>query len=116
MVTRAAAAVNQALVLRNWLVAAHLVEFEQNGADRARYGARLLEMLAADLWARGIKGLNARVLERSRLLFLTYPLLGSAIPATLSPELEPALRRAPADACPSPLPVGEVLRFSWSHL
>lgn len=35
MVTRAAAVVNQALVLRNWLVGAYIVEFEQNGADRA---------------------------------------------------------------------------------
>jgi hypothetical protein len=39
---RAAAAVNQALVLRNWLVGAYIVEFEQNGKDRAKYGLGLL--------------------------------------------------------------------------
>ena len=38
---RAAQAVNQALVLRNWLIGAHLVEFEQSGEDRARYGEQL---------------------------------------------------------------------------
>lgn len=37
-VGRAAAAVNQGLVLRNWLVGAYVVEFEQGGADRAKYG------------------------------------------------------------------------------
>ena len=37
---RAVAAVNQALVIRNWLVGAYLVEFEQNGKDRAKYGER----------------------------------------------------------------------------
>ena len=42
MVTRAAVAVNQALVLRNWLIGAYIVEFEQNGTDRAKYGTRLL--------------------------------------------------------------------------
>ena len=47
MVTRAAVAVNQALVLRNWLIGAYIVEFEQHGADRAKYGARLLPTLAA---------------------------------------------------------------------
>ncbi len=58
---RAVAAVNQALVLRNWLVGAYLVEFEQKGKDRAKYGARLLEKLAQDLAARRVKGLvNAR--------------------------------------------------------
>lgn len=45
----AARAVNRALVLRNWLIGAHLVEFEQQGADRAAYGAGLLKRLATDL-------------------------------------------------------------------
>jgi hypothetical protein len=33
---RAALAVNQALVLRNWLVGAWIFEFEQSGKDRAK--------------------------------------------------------------------------------
>jgi hypothetical protein len=41
--SQAAAAVNQALVLRNRLVGAWIVEFEQHGKDRAKYGAKLLE-------------------------------------------------------------------------
>jgi hypothetical protein len=40
---------NQALVIRNWLVGAWLVEFEQSGKDRAKYGQKLLESVAADL-------------------------------------------------------------------
>ena len=71
---RAAAAVNQALVLRNWLVGAYLVEFEQKGKDRAKYGARLLERLAADLAARKVNGLgDPRVLRDCRVLYQTYP-------------------------------------------
>ena len=42
---RAALAVNRWLILRNWVIG-HLVEFEQNGEDRAKYGARLLTELA----------------------------------------------------------------------
>jgi predicted nuclease of restriction endonuclease-like (RecB) superfamily len=73
MVARAAVAVNQALVLRNWLIGAYIVEFEQNGADRAKYGARLLETLAADLKAQGIKGLGARTLWNCKSFFSLYP-------------------------------------------
>jgi hypothetical protein len=84
MVTRAAVAVNQALVLRNWLIGAYIVEFEQNGADRAKYGARLLPTLAKDLKVKGIRGLGAEVLRTCRLFFLSYP----GISQTLSGKLE----------------------------
>jgi hypothetical protein len=59
MVTRVATVANQALVMRNWMVGAYIVEFEQNGADRAKYGERLLERLAEDLKGKGIKGMGA---------------------------------------------------------
>jgi DUF1016 N-terminal domain/TaqI-like C-terminal specificity domain len=84
LVTRAAVAVNQALVLRNWLIGAYIVEFEQNGSDRAKYGARLLPTLAKDLKAKAIKGLGAEVLRTCRLFFLSYP----GISQTLSGKLE----------------------------
>lgn len=70
---RASIAVNQALVIRNWLVGKYIVEYEQGGRDRARYGARLLERLATDLAVRGVKGCSRDMLERMRAPFLTYP-------------------------------------------
>lgn len=79
MVTRAAAAVNQALVLRNWLIGAYIVEFEQNGSDRAKYGARLLETLARDLASEGVKGLGFTSLKMCRLFFQTYPAIGQTV-------------------------------------
>jgi len=51
-----AGAVNKHLVLRNWLMGAYLIEFEQRGTDRAAYGAGLLKRLASDLKARGVPG------------------------------------------------------------
>lgn len=68
---------NVGLTLRNWLVGAYIVEFEQNGEDRARYGLQLITTLAEEL---KIKGLNPTNLELSRRLFLAYP----TIPQTLS--------------------------------
>jgi len=65
---------NQALVMRNWLVGAWLVEFEQSGKDRAKYGQKLLESVAADLAKMGIKGLtDPRVLRDCRVLYRVYP-------------------------------------------
>ena len=42
----AAGAVNRHLILRNWLIGAHLIEFEQHGQDRAQYGTGLLKSVA----------------------------------------------------------------------
>jgi hypothetical protein len=39
---KATSAVNQSLTVRNWLIGFYIVEFEQNGEDRAKYGDRLL--------------------------------------------------------------------------
>jgi hypothetical protein len=80
---RAAAAVNQALVIRNWLVGAYLVEFEQRGEDRAKYGAKLLPRLAEDLTQRRLKGLGVSMLELMRRLYQVYPQLAAKIPSPL---------------------------------
>ena len=42
-------AVNQLLTIRNWLIGFYIVEFEQNGEERATYGSRLLETIAEKL-------------------------------------------------------------------
>ena len=38
----AKSAVNQLLTLRNWAIGYYIVEYEQDGSDRAKYGTRLL--------------------------------------------------------------------------
>lgn len=84
---RAALAVNRALVLRNWMIGAYLVEFEQDGADRAAYGARLLPRLSRDLRHHDVKGVSPDVLERMRLLYVHYPQLRLHIFATTTRNL-----------------------------
>lgn len=49
-------AVNMHITLRNWVTGFFIVEFEQNGSDRAEYGTKLLENLAKSI---SIKGLSA---------------------------------------------------------
>ncbi|HNT16236.1 MAG TPA: DUF1016 N-terminal domain-containing protein [Verrucomicrobiota bacterium] len=69
----AAGAVNRHLILRNWLVGAYLVEFEQAGDDRAKYGAGLLKRVADDLKSREITGLGVSTLKDCRTLYRLYP-------------------------------------------
>ena len=54
---QAAHAVNLALTSRNWLIGYYIVEFEQNGEDKAAYGEQLLKKLESRL---NTKGLTAR--------------------------------------------------------
>ncbi len=125
----AAGAVNRHLILRNWLIGAYLVEFEQAGEDRAKYGTSLLKRVATDLRARDISGCAVRMLERMRVLYLSYPQLREAIPSPLatisripaavnklgiSPPAVTKLTKTKTG--PRGLPVQMLLQLSWTHL
>lgn len=69
---QAAHAINLALTTRNWLIGYYIVEYEQNGEDRAKYGEQLLNKLAKRM---GRKGLEARRLREFRQFYQTYPQL-----------------------------------------
>ena len=81
-------AVNQMLTIRNWLIGYYIVEFEQNGKDRAEYGDRLIESIAGEL--AHIKGIDKRSLFRFRQFYLFYPQIAEAIQGSVSPILEQA--------------------------
>ncbi len=70
---RAVSAVNQSLTIRNWLYGYYIVEYEQNGKDRAKYGDKLLTVLAKNLKSKGLKGLSQRNLYNFCQFYLTYP-------------------------------------------
>ncbi len=74
--TEAAKAINKALTARNWLIGLYIVEFEQNGEDRAEYGKKLLENLAKKL---NSKGLSFRNLKLFRQFYLEFPQLSEPI-------------------------------------
>jgi predicted nuclease of restriction endonuclease-like (RecB) superfamily len=72
-------AVNLALTVRNWLIGYHIFEYEQQGSDRAAYGARLLASLAKDLRGRLGRGFAQRNLFRFRDFYRCYPNLPSVM-------------------------------------
>ncbi|MCF8299335.1 MAG: PDDEXK nuclease domain-containing protein [Saprospiraceae bacterium] len=72
---QAANAINQALTIRNWLIGYHIVEFEQKGEDKAKYGDKLIRKLADEL--KNIKGLDIRALHNFRLFYQSYHQIGN---------------------------------------
>jgi len=62
-------AVNIGLTSRNWLIGLYIVEFEQNGEDRAIYGDKLIYNLSQKM---AIRGLSETNLKNSRLFYLAY--------------------------------------------
>jgi hypothetical protein len=74
---RAASAINQGLVIRNWLIGYYIVEFEQNGEDFAQYGERLLYRISEEMTGAGIKGMSYTNLTLYRKFYLVYPHLST---------------------------------------
>lgn len=66
-------AVNQMATLRNWLIGCYIVEYEQKGSDRAKYGDRLLKRLEERV---NTKGLNLTLFKVARNFYLLYPQIG----------------------------------------
>ena len=82
---QAAHAVNLALTSRNWLMGYYIVEFEQNGEDRAAYGEQLLKKLEQRLKT---KGLNERRFREFRRLYLVYPQLKEPITQHIASQIQ----------------------------
>lgn len=73
---QAAHAVNLSLTTRNWLIGFYIVEFEQHGEDRAKYGEKLLNRLSEKI---NSKGFEPRRLREYRQLYTTYPHLATEV-------------------------------------
>lgn len=116
---QASKAVNIALTLRNWTIGCFIQEYEQYGADRAKYGEQLLARLAQALALKGMERVSERELRRFRHFYRTYP----QIRQSLTPELHQAIpasnaiRESATPESASPTPAGDLLeKLSFTHL
>ena len=80
-------AVNVALTLRNWLIGCRIVEFEQQGKDRAAYGENLMARLSQRLGTHGLPQVTPRELRRYRQLYHTYPQIWQSVTAKLLSDI-----------------------------
>lgn len=72
----AKSAVNQLMTLQNWAIGYYIVEYEQDGSDRAEYGSHLLKNLEKQI---DQKGMNYTLFKACRQFYKVYPQIGSTV-------------------------------------
>lgn len=77
-------AVNRHATMRNWLIGLFIVEYQQRGEDRAKYGEKLLKCLEESLKT---QGLNVTLFQNSRLFYTLYPQVGTLLMLDKQPTL-----------------------------
>jgi DUF1016 N-terminal domain len=107
---QASQAVNFSLVVRNWLFGYYIVEFEQQGEDRAQYGSRLLTKLADRLQTLGVPSCSVSNLRNFRQFYQAYPEIHQAV----SGELLDRQWRKRSYRLPL-IELSQQFRLSWSH-
>jgi predicted nuclease of restriction endonuclease-like (RecB) superfamily len=128
---RAARAVDTQLVARNWLFGWYIVEYEQKGADRAKYGTQHLAALAERLRRIGIRGASQTRLRLYRAFYQHHkrihptlsdqlallPVSGRAIGIrpTVSVESQPVRTDAPPPAGDIAVLLAQQFGLGWSH-
>ncbi|MDR2962875.1 MAG: PDDEXK nuclease domain-containing protein [Bacteroidales bacterium] len=78
-----ATAINSTLVETYWNIGKYIVEFEQDGQARAKYGEQLLVNLSKDLTALLGKGFSKSNLFNMRMFYTRFPIF-QAVPGKLS--------------------------------
>ena len=80
----AKAVINRNVTARAWLTGYYIVEYEQHGQDRAKYGDGLLKSLSMRL---GVNEYSVPSLKKFRQFYKTFPELASPIAAYLDARL-----------------------------
>jgi len=116
-------AVNVALTLRNWLIGCRILEFEQEGKDRAAYGENLMASLSQRLRTHGLPQVTPRELRRYRQLYQTYPQIWQSVTAKLLSDIGfSAMPYSIRESVTAKSQIGETVspqliqRLSFTHL
>lgn len=123
---------NALMTATYWEVGRRIVEFEQGGKKRAKYGGELLKRLAVDLTARLGRGFSRQNLQNMRQFYSVCSVVW--IRQRLSGNSDPAIRQTPSGISEldirataslesfhptkAPLPLADIARafpLPWSH-
>ena len=86
-------AVNIEYVQTKWRIGRYIVEFEQHGKTRAKYGTGLIDRLAHDLTARHGRGFSRSKLIYARLFYIAFP-KGATVSHFLERQYRTTVRRS----------------------
>jgi len=80
-------AINLNLTIRNWIIGYYIAEYEREGADRAKYGDLLIDMLSKRLTTQGLARCDRRELYRYCKFYQTYPQIVESLTPQFVSEL-----------------------------
>lgn len=107
-------AINRFATIRNYVIGFYIVEYEQHGNDRAKYGDRLLKRLAERVNRRGI---NETLLTNSRKFYLIYPQIKDYLTAISPTASEKSAEKSPTLSDKFITPATELVSMlSFSHI
>ena len=107
-------AINRFATIRNYVIGFYIVEYEQHGNDRAKYGDRLLKRLSERVNRRGI---NETLLTNSRKFYLTYPQIKDYLTAISPTASEKSAEKNPTLSDKFITPATELVSMlSFSHI
>jgi predicted nuclease of restriction endonuclease-like (RecB) superfamily len=71
---QAVRSVNEVIIETNWEIGKYIVEYEQEGSPKAKYGVKLLETLSRDLTLLHGRGFSRPNLNNMRMFYLYFPI------------------------------------------
>ena len=113
--SQGARSVNAILTATCWEIGRRVVEFEQEGKERAEYGSALFQRLSKDLMKRFGRGFGVDNLQRMRAFYLEYK--PETIYATLSRNSEEQSHQIKSRAATrifTPKELASVFPLPWS--
>ena len=113
MQTQAAKSVDIALVVRNWLFGWYIVEYQQNGLERAEYGKNLIKNLSESLSQKLGKGFSVDNLELMRKFYSGYAKIQQTLPVkSLTFSISETASRISSEISETPSRKSELSSFS----
>jgi len=102
--------VNKTMIFTYWNVGKYIVEFEQNGEERAEYGTELLKKIGLDLTARIGKGFSWRNLYNMKRFYIEFPIL-----QTLSAKSNINKLQTSSAKLDDEILIKSIDKLNWSH-
>lgn len=113
-----ARAVNAMMTATYWEVGRRIVEFEQGGKLRAKYGVQLIGRLSQDLTHRFGRGFSKRNIEQMRQFYLGWPIaqtVSAQSPVGLPPPDEAAKTQTVSAQSDATTAFSARFPLPWSH-
>lgn len=85
-------AVNRLATVRNYLIGFYIVEYEQKGLDRAKYGEKLLKNIEKRL---NTRGMNETLFKNCRRFYILYPKIKDYLVSGISPTSSDEFETSP---------------------